>query len=144
MHITHSVTIRKPPAEVEAYLIDIANDSEWQEDVIESAVTTQSGIGEGTAGYEVRSVMGFPLRTEWLVTRHIPGKSYTFESTASVIPYEGTVEFTPADEGTRVTYAFTMKPEGALAFLDPLIGIAFGPRFRQNLERLVTILENRR
>jgi len=144
MQVKHSVHIRKPLAEVEAYLTDIANDSEWQEDVIESAITTQGGIGEGTAGYEVRSVMGFPLRTEWVVTRHVPGSSYTFVSTASAIPYEGRVAFAPAEGGTRVTYDFTMKPGGALALLDPLIGIAFGPRFRQNLERLVTILENRR
>ncbi|UZJ37621.1 SRPBCC family protein [Prosthecochloris sp. SCSIO W1103] len=143
MQIEHSVFIKRPLTEVEAYLTDISNDSEWQEDVMESAITTEGGIGEGTAGYEVRSVMGFPMRTEWIVTGHNPGKSYTFASRESMIPYEGTVEFSAESGGTRVAYHFTMKPEGVLGVLDPLIAFAFTPRFRKNLENLRALLESR-
>ena len=88
MQITHSVIIKQPLVEVEAYLTNISNDSEWQEDVVESVITTDGAIGKGTAGYEVRNIMGFPTRTEWIVTGYNPGKSYTFASTESVIPYE--------------------------------------------------------
>jgi len=143
MQIEHSVLIQCPLEEVEAYLTDISNDSEWQEDVIESAITTDGPIREGTSGYEIRSIMGVPMRTEWIVTGYQPGKSYTFGSRESMIPYEGTVTFAAESGGTRVTYRFTMRPEGLLALLDSLISIAFTPRFRQNLDNLPLFLERR-
>lgn len=141
MQITSSVIIERPLADVESYLTDISNDRVWQEDVIESAVTTSGPIGKGTAGYEVRSVMGFPVRTEWKITSYRPGTSCTFASTDSVIPYEGTIEFADEDGATRVTYRFTMSPEGIAALFDPLIGWGFEPRFRRNLEHLKELLE---
>jgi len=141
MQIEHSVVIKRPLEDVEAYLTDISNDSEWQEDVVESAITTAGPIGQGTSGYEVRSIMGVPMRTEWIVTGYHPGKSYTFGSRKSMIPYEGTVEFASEAGGTRVNYRFTMRPGGLLALLDPLIAIAFTSRFRQNLENLPLLLE---
>ncbi|MCW8816159.1 MAG: cyclase, partial [Chlorobium sp.] len=64
-------------------------------------------------------------------------------SRESMIPYEGTVTFAAESGGTRVTYRFTMRPEGLLALLDPLIAIAFTPRFRQNLDNLPLLLERR-
>ncbi len=143
MKIEHSVVIKRPLEEVEAYLTDISNDSEWQEDVQESVIATDGPVGEGTSGYEVRSVMGFSMRTEWIVTGYHPGKSYSFSSKKSMVPYEGTVEFSVESGGTRVTYRFSLNPEGFLGFLDSLISLAFAPRFRRNLEYLKTLLESR-
>ncbi len=141
MQIEYSIVIARPLQHVEAYLTDISNDSEWQEDVFESVITTGGPVGEGTAGYEVRNVMGFPMRTEWVVTSYLPGRSYTFRSTMSMIPYEGTVEFSDDAGATRVTYRFTMMPQGLMTILDPVISLVFTPRFSQNLDRLRTILE---
>ena len=56
---------------------------------------------------------------------------------------KGTVEFSSDPGGTKVTYLFTMQPSGLLALLEPLIEFAFAPRFRQNLEKLASLLENR-
>ncbi len=142
MHIQHSVIIRKPLAEVEAYLTDISNNSEWQEDVLESALTTDGAIGKGTKGYEVRSFMNFSFRTEWVVTEYNSGKSYSFASTSSVAPYEGTFELENAESGTKVTFSFTIRATGFNTLFDPVMHSVFAPRFRSNLEKLVTILEN--
>ncbi|ACF47321.1 cyclase/dehydrase [Prosthecochloris aestuarii DSM 271] len=143
MQIEHSIVIKRPLAEVEAYLTDISNDSQWQEDVFESAITTTGPIGEGTAGYEIRNIMGFPMRTEWVITGYLPGKSYTFTSTQSMVPYEGTVEFSAVPGGTSVTYRFTMIPQGLMAILDPVVSLVFTPRFMQNLEALRILLEEK-
>lgn len=141
MNISHNIIIDRPVKEVAAYLSDIANDSVWQEDVLESAVTTAGPVGKGTAGFEVRSVMGFPMRTEWIVTAYEPEKLLRFESTASAVPYEGTMKFTQVDGGTRLSYAFSTKTEGIAALFDPLMELFFGFRFRTNLENLKKILE---
>lgn len=143
MAIEHSVVIKRPLAEVEAYMTDISNDSEWQEDVRESVITTEGPLGKGTAGYEIRNVMGLAMRTEWTVTGYHPGTSYSFASKKSPVPYEGTVLFSIEPGGTRVTYRFSLKPGGLPGVLDPLMSLAFTPRFRQNLEQLKTLLENR-
>jgi len=141
MNISHDIVISRPVKEVAAYLSDIANDSVWQEDVLESAVTTAGPVGKGTAGFEVRSIMGFPMRTEWIVTAYEPEKLLRFESTASAFPYEGSMEFSAVDGGTRLTYAFSTKTEGLAALLDPLMELFFGFRFRANLDNLKRILE---
>ncbi|MBN1278755.1 MAG: SRPBCC family protein [Chlorobium sp.] len=141
MNISHDIIISRPVNEVAAYLSDIANDSVWQEDVLESAVTTAGPVGRGTAGFEVRSIIGFPLRTEWVVTAYEPEKWLCFESTTSAVPYEGVMEFSPVEGGTRLTYAFSTKTEGIAALFDPLMELVFGFRFRANLDNLKRILE---
>ena len=142
MHIQHSVIIGKPLGEVEAYLTDISNNREWQEDVPESAMITDGTIGKGTKGYEVRSIMNFSFRTEWEVTEYTPGKSFSFASTSSVAPYEGTFELESVENSTKVTFLFTIRTSGFNALFDPVMKSVFAPRFRSNLERLVTILES--
>lgn len=141
MNISHDIVINRPVKEVAAYLSDIAHDSVWQEDVLESAVTTSGPVDKGTAGFEVRSIMGFPMRTEWTITAYEPEKLLRFESTASAFPYEGSMEFSTVDGGTRLTYAFSTKTEGLAALFDPLMELFFGFRFRANLDNLKRILE---
>ena len=143
MLIQHSVTIRKPLDEVEAYLTDISNNCIWQEDVTESAITTDGAIGVGTKGFENRSFMNFSFRTEWEVTEYNPGKSFSFASSSSVAPYEGTFELEPVANNTKVTFSFTIRTSGFNTLFDPIMNSVFAPRFRSNLENLVTILENR-
>lgn len=141
MNISHTIVIRRPLKDVAAYLSDIANDSVWQEDVLKSAVTSQGPVGQGTSGYEIRSVLGIPMRTEWVVTSYEPEKRLRFASTKSTLPYEGVMEFEPVEGGTRLTYAFSTTPEGLAGLLDPLMEFFFGFRFRANLENLRIILE---
>ena len=142
MHIQHSVVIGKPLEEVEAYLTEISNNSSWQEDVLESAMITDGTIGKGTKSYEVRSIMNFSFRTEWVVTEYNPGKSFSFASSSSVAPYEGTFELESVENSTKVTFSFTIRTSGFNALFDPVMNSVFAPRFRSNLERLVTILES--
>lgn len=145
MQITHSVIIRRPLPEVEAWLSDIANDRLWQEDVVESGVTSSGPIRVGTEGYEVRRLFGFSLRSTWVITDLEPGRSYSFKSTEAFVPYAGSVIFEPADTGTgtRLTYAFSLHPEGVVALFEPLMEPLVTNRFRADLEHLVKILENR-
>ena len=142
MHIQHSVLIRKPLEEVEAYLTDVSNNCVWQEDVTESGVLNDGAIGTGTKAFEVRSIMNFSLRTEWEVTAYQPGSSFSFASTSSVAPYEGAFNLEAVDNCTKVTFSFTIFHSGFNALFDPFIQSIFSPRFRKNLENLMTILEN--
>ncbi|PWW82976.1 cyclase [Prosthecochloris marina] len=142
MHIQHSVIIRKPLEEVEAYLIDISNNCVWQEDVTESGLLTDGVIGKGTKAFEVRNIMNFPLRTEWKITAYQPGSSFSFASTSSVAPYEGTFNLEAVDMSTKVTFSFTIFHSGFNALFDPFMQGIFSRRFRKNLETLMTILEN--
>lgn len=142
MLIQHSVIIRKPLEEVEAYLINISNNSVWQEDVTESGVLTDGDVGKGTKAFEVRNIMNFSLRTEWEVTAYQPGRSFSFTSTSSVAPYEGTFDLEAVDNSTKVTFSFTIFHSGFNALFDPFMQGIFSPRFRKNLENLMTILEN--
>jgi len=141
MNISHTIVILRPIKDVADYLSDIANDSVWQADVLKSAVTSQGPVGKGTCGYEIRSVLGFPMRTEWIVTAYEPEKRLSFASTNSAVPYEGVMEFEPVAGGTRLKYGFSTTPEGLAGLLDPLMEFFFGFRFRANLENLKTILE---
>lgn len=141
MLIQHSVIIEKPLEEVEAYLTDISNNHQWQEDVLEAGVLTDGAIGKGTKAYEVRSIMNFSLRSEWEVTEYHPGRSFSFTSTSSVAPYEGTFDLEAVDKSTKVTFSFTIFHSGFNALFDPFMNGIFSPRFRKNLENLMTILE---
>ncbi len=121
MLIQHSVTIRRPLEEVEAYLTDISNNQQWQEDVLEAGVLTDGAIGKGTKAFEVRNIMKFSLRTEWEVTAYQPGSCFSFKSTSSVAPYEGTFDLETVDGSTKVTFSFTIFHSGFNALFDPFM-----------------------
>ncbi len=142
MLIQHSVIIKKPLETVEAYLTDISNNHIWQEDVLESGMLTNGVTGSGTRAYEVRNIMNFSVRTEWEVTDYKPGRSFSFTSTSSVAPYDGTFDLEKAENSTKVTFTFSIRNSGINALFDPFMKSIFAPRLRSNLERLVDILEN--
>ncbi len=143
MLIQHSVIIRQPLETVEAYLTDITNNHIWQEDVLESEKLSNGVTGKGTKAYEVRNIMNFSIRSEWEVTDYIPGRTFSFASTSSVAPYEGTFDLEKVEESTKVTFTFSIRNSGINALFDPFIKSIFSPRLRSNLERLVDILEKK-
>jgi len=141
MLIQHTVIIRKPLAAVESYLTDISKNSEWQEDVYEAEITSDGDIGVGTKGFEKRNFMNFSFRTEWIITAYTPGKSFAFTSSSSVAPYEGKFDFETVENGTKVTFSFEIQNNGINSLFNPVMKSVFSPRFRANLDNLVSILE---
>ncbi len=143
MVIQHTVTINKPLQEVETFLIEVSNNSIWQEDVTEAGTTTEGPVGKGTKAFENRNFMHLSFRTEWEVTEYTPGKSFSFASTSSIAPYEGTFMLEPEGDGTKVTFSFTIHASGFNGLFDPVMNSVFAPRFHSNLERLAAILEQK-
>jgi len=142
MLIQHTVIIRKPLAAVESYLTDISNNCKWQEDVSESGVLTDGDIGIGTKGFEKRIFMNVSFRTEWVVTAYTPGKTFAFSSSSSIAPYDGKFDYESVEGGTKVTFSFDIQNNGIHGLFNPIMKSVFSPRFRGNLDNLVSILEN--
>lgn len=141
MHFSHTLSINRPVAEVAAWLGDIKNDRLWQEDVVESGFTTGGPAAVGSEGYEVRTILGLPQRSRWVITAMDPETGFSFSSIEASIPYTGSVHLEPEGTRTRLTYSFSLHPEGPLSLLSPLLEPLVSWRFKADLNNLVRILE---
>ena len=65
-----SVVINCPAPDIFAYLTDVANGTEWQEDLVEAQQTSAGPTCVGTTIREVRQFMGRRLESVFKIIEH--------------------------------------------------------------------------
>ena len=118
-----SVTIRRPIAEVFAYVSDARNIPHWHADTAE--VHLQSGDGR-QAGSRLVDVIrtGNGRRMEALVaiTRYEPDRLWAFSADlGSFGGFDGCYRFEAVPTGTRVTFTEDLRLRGLFRLLRPLV-----------------------
>ena len=98
----HSVSIRRPVAEVFAFVADGTNARRWRPGVLD--VSHQSGGGLGAAYRQgVKGPGGRRIAADYEVTEFEPGKRLAFRAIAGPVRPHGEYLFTANDEGTTVS-----------------------------------------
>jgi uncharacterized protein YndB with AHSA1/START domain len=136
---TNSVVVRRPPADVFAFLADGENNSRWRPGVID--IRRKSGEGKGTV-YEqgVKGPFGRRVAADYEVTDFEPGRRLGFRAIAGPVRPEGSYELEEADGGTRVTFTLRLTPQGFSRLMAPMVARTMRSEVDQ-LDRLREVLE---
>jgi uncharacterized protein YndB with AHSA1/START domain len=141
MHFANSVTIRRPPSEVFAFLVDPANIPKWNY-AIDSARQVSAGpVGVGTRIEQTRSVPR-PTTEELVITELVPDRRMVLEG--DIGPLSGTLSYQIEEvpEGTRLTNTADLSGRGPLRLLAPLAASRVRDAVAANLDKLRGLLES--
>jgi uncharacterized protein YndB with AHSA1/START domain len=136
---TNSVVVRRPPADVFAFLADGENNARWRPGVID--IRLKSGDGTG-AIYEqgVKGPFGRRVAADYEVTDFEPGSRLAFRAIAGPVRPEGSYELEEVDGGTRVTFMLRLTPHGISRLMTPMVARTMRSEVGQ-LDRLREVLE---
>lgn len=103
-----TVVIRRPPADVFAFLADVGNDPRWRSGVLE--ISKQSGEGKGAVWHQVvAGPGGRRINADIEITDYEPGSLLGFRTISGPVRPTGRFELAAAEGGTRV--AFSLQAE---------------------------------
>ncbi len=138
-----SVVINCPAPDIFAYMTDVVNGTEWQEDLVEAQQTSTGPMGVGTTIREVRQFMGRRLESVFKITEHEPGRKLSFESTSGPLPLRGHYDLEPVAAGTKVIMVVEAELTGVFKMTEPLVVHSAKRQLDTNLTKLKALLERR-
>jgi uncharacterized membrane protein len=142
--ITAQVTVRRPPADVAAFMIDPKNDPTWIGGVREVRMETPPPLGVGSRVARVAHFLG--RRVEYVneVTALDPARVLDMRSVKAPFPMRVTYSFEAVDGGgaTIVRNRVRGAPGGFFAVFGPLLGPMVKRSVQKDLERLRDVLED--
>jgi uncharacterized protein YndB with AHSA1/START domain len=144
MYFELSITIRRPPCEVFAFLRD--KDKYPQEPgspVLVLEQTTPGPVGVGTRYREVVQMLPF-ARGEILseVTCFVPGESLEEDFEGAGMVGHLAYQFLPERDGTRLIQRERVSVRGFLKVLEPVMERMLARQLRKRLEAIKAILES--
>jgi carbon monoxide dehydrogenase subunit G len=142
--VDFSLQIRRPPADVFAYLTDVDNIREWQpatEDVLRD---TEGPVEVGTSYVQAMRMIGRRLETRIEVTAVDPPSLFAIRTTGGPVNFSVAHHLEPVDEGTRLRVEGEGEAGGALKLGGGLAVRAAGHELRKSFERLKSVLEGGR
>jgi len=107
----HTIEIDRSPADVFAYIDDLARHDEWQPSIVSTNVLTEGPTRVGTKVSEKRKVGGGVREIGYEIVEHDPPRRSGFRGTNGPIRPVGTVEVEPLDGGTRSRLKLTFEFE---------------------------------
>ena len=136
----NTVMIRRPTAEVFAFLSDFENVPKWNYAIVETRKVSEGSVGVGTIYQQIRSV---PSRSEerFEVTAYNPPRHLEIQGQLGPFPSRLSYALDAVPEGTRVTNSVELESRGP----GRLLGRVAVPRVRDavaaNLGKLKELLE---
>ncbi len=138
-----SVIIRRPVADVFAYMDDITRETEWQSQLVEAEQTPAGPTAVGTRKRYVSQFLGKRLENTYVVKVYERNRRLVAESTPdSVLSATSDLRWEEVPEGTRVTMALEGKASGPLRFIPAaMLEATFEKEVGTTLARLKDRLE---
>ena len=144
IRIEHEVAIRRPRADVFAFISDHDHRPAWTNGVARVKRTSSGPIGVGTTYSVVGRSMGRRVESTYELTEYEPAVRFAGRLSSKLFTVEETYQF-DGDEGvTTVRLTADATPGRALRLLGPLLGVAVDRQIQGDHQRLKKILERRR
>jgi uncharacterized protein YndB with AHSA1/START domain len=136
----NTVMIRRPTAEVFAFLADFENIPKWNHAIVETHKISEGPVGVGTMYQQVRSV---PRRSDehFEVTAYNPPRQVEIRGQIGPFPSRLSYALDAIPEGTRVTNAVELELRGPGRLLGPVAVPRVRDAVAANLQKLKELLE---
>jgi uncharacterized membrane protein len=142
IHVTDSVIIAKPVAQVFAFVADHQNLPAWTVGVEESQRLTDGPPASGSRYRVVGRLLGRTIESSYQVTAFEPERSFEGTMTSPVFGFIEQYRFEPAEQGTRVSMTATVEPHGVFRFLTPIMTAGIRRQVGADHRRLKAVLEH--
>jgi len=140
--IQHSMTIRRPVADVFAFLSDVANEPKWQEGVVSASVTSPGPLGVGSEAAETRKFLGRDMISKYKITAYEPNKALAFKVTEGPVPFEVSETFEADGDDTKVSFTLQGEPGGFFKLAEGMVRKQLETQITGDFERARKLLEN--
>jgi uncharacterized membrane protein len=137
----HAVTVNRPAEEVFAYLADVRNLPEWQDEVVETRPQGEAGVGARFV--EVRSFLGKRLESTIEIVEYEPSRLFTIRVIEGPIPFEVRHTLEPDGAGTRVAVVGEGEPGGFFKLAEGLVTRKVQKAAEKDFAKLKQVLEAR-
>lgn len=134
MKATTSLTVRRSPEEVFAFVSSPANMASWLSGVSASEAASEGPVGPGAVLSSHYTHGSKTHLVTYVVTAYEEGRRYGFRATSGPYPFENLVELEPAVGGTRVIHTIDA---GADSRATAVIFAVFGPILRKMMRRRI-------
>ncbi len=133
---TNTVTIRRPPSEVFAFVADGTNAPRWRTGVLDIVLVSGSGVG---ANYRqgVKGPGGRRIAADYEITTYEPNRRLAFQATAGPVRPSGEFSLVADGDGTALTFSL----DAELPFLKRLL---MGRAVQSTMDAEVAALEKLR
>jgi hypothetical protein len=127
VHVEGNIDIARPVDEVFDFVADQRNEPLYNAQMTSSEKVTGGPIGVGTQFHATITNRGKPTDMVIEVTGFERPRHMESTSHLSTMDLDGGLTFEPVPGGTRMSWAWNVRPTGFLAWLRPLVG-AIGSR----------------
>lgn len=118
-----SIEIKRPLADVIAFVDDNSNDPLWQTSVLESEKKSEGAPAVGTIYHIKEKFLGRVIEQDWEVTaRNEDGSAWAAKSLSGPFPMEATMTFEASGEGTRVSRTLSVDVGRFFKLASPVVG----------------------
>jgi carbon monoxide dehydrogenase subunit G len=151
IEVKHSIIIKRPVAEVFAYISNPDNAPGWITGVQSSSLDEgHSELASGATGKQVRSFLGQTLETTWRILEFKKNESITAEVTSGPLKGFQVAEATavlPGEDVEHTVVTFSCKGPSAglrrsVKMAEPIIGRMYSHQLRADVENLRDVLEH--
>ena len=138
-----SIVIRRPAAEVFAYMDDISREHEWQPNLLSAEQDPPGSSTVGTRKRYVSRFLGKEVANTYVVTELDAGRRVAYETEpGSTVDARSEMILATEGDGTRVTMFVEGKPKGVLRFVPAaMLEAAYRNELNSTLGRLKERLE---
>jgi uncharacterized protein YndB with AHSA1/START domain len=130
----YAVTIKRPVADVFAYVADGENGTDWRPGVIDIKRLAGEGVGARYA-QGVRGPMGRRIAADYEITAFVPDRLIEFQTVSGPARPHGRYDFEAADGGTRLSFSLDAELGG-------IRGLLMGRAVQRTMNDEVRNLEN--
>jgi uncharacterized membrane protein len=141
IHVTDSVIITKPVAQVFAFVADHQNLPAWTVGVKQSQRLTSGPPASGSRYRIVGTLLGRTIQSSYQVTAFEPGRSFEGTMNSPMFGFSEQYRFEPDGQATRVSMTATAEPHGVFRFLAPVMTAGIRRQVKADHRRLKTFLE---
>ena len=141
MKVEKSIIIKKPVAEVFAYVQNNENSTKWQSGVVSMQMDEGPDNVVGSRYTEVRKFLGKEMRTTMEITAFTENVKWAAKVIKGQVLYEVTMTYAAVPEGTKVTTVVEGEPKGFFKLAENLVVSGLEKSLEEDQNRLKTLLE---
>lgn len=136
-----SVVINRPAEDIETFLNDLENQSQWISGYIEMRSLTEGPLRPGYKYLDVRQTLGRRLESTVEITEYVPNQSRSFKTTEGPTPWEATLTLESVEGGTRVNYSIEGETKGIFKLADAIVARIIQRQVETDFINLKDLLE---
>lgn len=134
--------VRRPPAEVFAFISNFENNPKWQSGMVEARFTSEGPLGLGSTYAQVAKFLGRRVESTFEVIAYQPNRMVKATSTSGSFPITFTRIVEPLADGAKVSAIVEGDASGFFKLAEPILARMVHRSIEADYANLKAILES--